>query len=67
MNASENHKLRDIVVSQKVKKATTFPPYWATRPPVGIRIGINFMDPFKAEIRDIIEAGNEEKLEKLSA
>lgn len=67
MKAKENQNLRDMVVSENVQSSTTFPPFWSVRPPSGILLGTNFVGPYKDVIRDIIEAGNNDKSQKLGA
>lgn len=45
----------------------TSPPFWTVRPPTGIQLGTNFITTFREDIRTMLDAGNVENLQKLSA
>lgn len=64
--ASENRIMQEMTLSDAVRKATTFPPFWAARPVSGIRLGSNFIDPFRADIEEMVKQGNMNKTNKLS-
>lgn len=64
--AFESDVLREMEVTDDVNEELTFPPFWAIRPPYGIRLGSNFMNPFRADIEDLVDEGRKDKSQKLS-
>lgn len=64
--ASENPILQSMTVSEGVRNGTTFLAFWAVRPVSGIRLGTNFIDPFRTDIEEMVKQGNMDKSHKLS-
>lgn len=57
-NPSDNKYLQSLTVSHFVRETVQFPPFWAIRPGSGDSLGINFIEPYKDQIKAMVKAGN---------
>ena len=59
--------MKQILVLEKIKDEWTFAPYWAVRPMKGNTLGKRFIEPFKQDVKNIVDRGCEDKGKKMSA
>lgn len=65
-HTESNENLKKIEVTQNVLMSTLFGAKWAQRPAKGGTLGKNFLEPFKAEIKAMVERGETDNGKKLS-
>lgn len=61
-----NPHLLKIAVIPKVRRSIEFAPCWGERPAKGGTLGKSFVDPFKPQLKAMVERGERDKGKKLS-
>lgn len=62
----KNKHLDNLTLSNKCKETVLFPPYWCIRPGSGDSLAMNFVTPYKDDIRVWVEEGVADKGKRMS-
>lgn len=62
----DNPFLKKVVVSEDVRATVLFGPYWARRPKKGFTLGRNFIESFKADVKEMVQRGVRDKSKNMS-
>lgn len=66
-DVERNPSLQGIEVGASVRHTVLFDDHWAVRPARGKTLGMNFVEPYKTEIKAMVDRGRADKGKNLAA